>query len=60
MRISGVHRCVRTLLILLFATTASAAVDIDRVSSPILYINAGNGFVGMYAGYQVINNSGAD
>ena len=57
---SGVHRSVCTLLILLFATSASAAVDIDRVSSPVLYINAGDGFVGMYAGYQVINNSGAD
>jgi len=40
--------------------TASAAVDIDRVSSPVIYINAGDGFVGMHAGYQVINNSGAD
>ena len=57
---SGVHRCVCTLLLLLLGSAASAAVDIDRVSSPVLYINAGDGFVGMYAGYQVINNSGAD
>jgi len=42
------------------ATAALAAVDIDRVSSPVIYINAGDGFVGMHAGYQVINNSGAD
>ncbi|MDH3439237.1 MAG: hypothetical protein OEM63_00695, partial [Gammaproteobacteria bacterium] len=48
------------LLSILGARAALAAVDIDRVSSPVIYINAGDGFVGMHAGYQVINNSGAD
>ena len=48
------------LLSLLFTVRALAAVDIDRVSSPVLYINDGEGFIGMYAGYQVVNNGGAD
>uniref|UniRef100_UPI002630C9D9 hypothetical protein n=1 Tax=uncultured Eudoraea sp. TaxID=1035614 RepID=UPI002630C9D9 len=48
------------LLLLLGATSVHAAVDIDRVSSPVIYTNVGEDFVGMYAGYQVVNNSGAD
>ncbi|MBT8091622.1 MAG: hypothetical protein KJN77_01210, partial [Gammaproteobacteria bacterium] len=46
--------------LLAVASPAFAAVDIDRVSSPKIYINPGKGFLGMYAGYQVINNSGVD
>jgi len=48
------------LLLLLGATSAFAAVDIDRVSSPVVYIDTVESFTGMYAGYQVVNNSGAD
>ena len=48
------------LLSILGTAPAAAAVDIDRVSSPVIYINAGDGFVGMHAGYQISNNSGSD
>ena len=48
------------ILLLLGISGAHAAVDITRVSSPVIYIDSGPGFVGMYAGYQVVNNSGAD
>ena len=48
------------LLLLLGANSVHAAVDIDRVSSPVIYTNVVENFVGMYAGYQVVNNSGAD
>ncbi len=42
------------------ALPAAAAVDIDRVSSPVLYIDSGESFFGMHAGYEITNNSGAD
>ncbi|NNF49897.1 MAG: hypothetical protein HKN65_08570, partial [Woeseiaceae bacterium] len=55
-----IRSCVLTLCILaLSATAAHGAVDIDRVSSPVIYLDTADGFTGMYAGYQVVNNSGA-
>ena len=44
----------------LASATALAAVEIDRVSSPVIYINSGDGYVGMHAGYQIVNNTGSD
>ncbi|MDH3767553.1 MAG: hypothetical protein OES99_03770 [Gammaproteobacteria bacterium] len=49
-----------TIFTLLAAEASLAAVDVDRVSSPVIYVDTGEGFEGMYAGYEIANNSGAD
>ncbi|MGQ7848166.1 hypothetical protein ACUNV4_26960 [Granulosicoccus sp. 3-233] len=48
------------LIILGFLSHAHAAVDVDRMSSPTIHVASSAGFVGMYAAYQITNNSSSD
>ena len=60
MAMAHIRTTLFSLALLLGTSLASAAVDIDRISSPVTYLNTSNNFRGMYAGYQVVNNSGTD
>ncbi|MFT7581641.1 MAG: hypothetical protein ACI9MR_003319, partial [Myxococcota bacterium] len=60
MRSSVTFRLLFTFLLLAATAAPAAAVDVTRVSSPVLYIDSPFALSGMYAAYRIENNDGVD